>query len=169
MSNITREIWIDASKEDVWAALADFGNIYRFNPSVPRSYSTNGKPSGLGAARHCELNIQGASVEERIIGWEDGKMMRVEIIGGEKTPPWKNPVAELSVQEHQDGTLVRGAFNYQMKYGPVGALMDRFMVQPQFGKAFGGILAGLKHYMETGEQVHGSQGLPFDQVILSPA
>ena len=44
-------------------------------------------------------------------------------------------------------------FEYGMKFGFVGALMDRLMVKKQFSKAIPGILAGLKHYAETGEQV----------------
>ncbi len=169
MSTITREIWIDAPKSDVWAVLADFGNIYRFNPTVPRSYSTNDLSSGLGATRHCDLNIDGASVEERIIEWHDGQKMGVEIYDGQKTPPWRNAIAELSVAERDGGTVVRGKLSYDMKYGPIGALMDRFMIQPQFGKAFGGIFAGLKHYIETGEEVNGPQGLPFDQIVAVAA
>jgi ligand-binding SRPBCC domain-containing protein len=39
MTKITREVWIDAPKEQVWAVMADFGNVYRFNPTVPKSYS----------------------------------------------------------------------------------------------------------------------------------
>lgn len=47
------------------------------------------------------------------------------------------------------------AIEYSLKMGPVGALMDATLVKPQFSKGFGGLLAGLKHYTETGEQVDG--------------
>ena len=49
--------------------------------------------------------------------------------------------------------MVRGAINYDMKFGPIGALMDRFMIQPQVGESFDSLLAGLKHHIETGEEV----------------
>jgi len=62
ISKITREIWIDAPQEEVWAALADFGNIYRFNPSVPQSHSTNEIKSAEGATRHCDFIIEGSSI-----------------------------------------------------------------------------------------------------------
>ena len=169
MTTIAREIWIDAPKNEVWAALADFGNIYRFNPAVPVSYLTGDKTSGPGAERHCDLNMQGASLDERIVGWQEGEKMVIEIYGGEKLPPWKKATAHFSVRELKGGTLARAEFEYGMKFGPIGALMDRFMIRPQFGKAFGGILAGLKHYLETGEEVSGAKGLPFDQVIAVPA
>lgn len=169
MSKLTREIWIDAPKNEVWAALADFGNIYRFNPSVPSSHSTNELSSGEGATRHCDFLVEGSSVEERIVEWHEGDRMVVEIYEGVKTPPWENVFADIAVEEVDGGTLVRGTMSYDMRYGPVGSLMDRFMIQPQFGKAWGGIFAGLKQYIETGEEVSGSDGLPFDKLVLVPA
>ena len=44
-------------------------------------------------------------------------------------------------------------FDYAMKFGPIGALMDAVMVRPQFRKALPDALLGLKHYAETGEKV----------------
>ena len=150
MTNITREVWIDAPKAQVWDALADFGNISIFNPTVPNSYLTSEQKQGVGTTRHCDLNVPGSSVEERIVQWQDGKMMQIEIYSGTKTPPFKTALASISVQEENGGTRVRGTLDYTLKYGPIGWLMDAAMVKPQFGKAWGGIFAGLKHYIETG-------------------
>ncbi len=169
MSSMIREIWIDAPKRRVWEILADFGNTYLYSPSIPKSYTINGNPTGLGAERHCDLNIAGAWVEERIVEWDEGQMMSIQIYDGKKTPPWKNASGTFYVSERGNGTQVRFEFAYEMKYGPVGALMDRFLVQPQFGKAIGGVLAGLKHYTEKGQEVKGARGLPFEQLIVVPA
>jgi len=165
MSNIIREIWVDAPQSEVWDVLADFGNIYRFSPTVLKSYSINDKPSGLGAERHNDFSIEGSSVDERIVEWHEGQKLAVELYNGQGMPPWKNAVAEFSVREHKGGTMVRGAINYDMKFGPIGALMDRFMIKPQFGEAFGSQLAGLKHHVETGEEVTELEGLPMDQLV----
>jgi len=165
MSNIIREIWIDASKNEVWAVLADFGNIYRYSPTVLQSYSSNDKPRGLGAERHVEMSFEGTSGNERIVEWHEGQKMVLELYNGQNMPPWKNAVAEFSVREHNGGTMVQAAFNYDMKFGPIGALMDRFMIQPQFGETFGSQLAGLKHHVETGEEVTVLEGLPMDQLV----
>ena len=165
MSTIIREIWVDAPQSGVWDVLADFGNIYRFSPTVRKSYSSNDKPSGLGAERHLELSFEGSSGYERIIEWHDGQKMKLELYDGQGMPPWKSAIVEFSVREHNGGTMVRGAINYDMKFGPIGALMDRFMIQPQFGEAFGSQLAGLKHHVETGEEVTEIEGLPMDQLV----
>ncbi len=170
MTTITREIRINASKEKVWAALADFGGIHVFNPTVTNSYTTNGQNSGKGAMRHCDLAMAGASIEERVVEWVDGERMKVEIYEGKKAPPFKTAFATISVRSTGTNTsIVRGTFEYSMKFGPLGALMDMMMVKPQFGKAWGGLFAGLKQYVETGKQVDGSKGLDFSSVQVVTA
>ncbi len=39
------------------------------------------------------------------------------------------------------------------------------MIKPQFGEAFGSQLAGLKHHVETGEDVTELEGLPLGQLV----
>lgn len=169
MSKIINEIWIDAPRQKVWdQALKDFGSIYLWNPNVTTSHTTNNKPTGLGAERHCDLTLAGASVEERVLKWDDGRMMQVLITDGAKTPPWTNPTANIELFDENGGTRMRMTFEYGMKYGPIGALMDRFMVKPQFGKALAALPVGLKYYVENGRKAASGQ-LDFSQVKAVPA
>ena len=55
MTTLTREVRINAPKEKVWDILADFGNIYLFNPGVPKSYLTSDQQVGVGTTRHCDV------------------------------------------------------------------------------------------------------------------
>lgn len=165
MTTITREIQINAPKDKVWAALADFGNIHVFNPTVPNSYVTNGQNQGVGTLRHCDLAIPGASIEERVVEWVEGERMKIEIYEGKNAPPFKTAFATISVRAAgENRSVVRGSFDYTMKYGLVGALMNLLIVKPQFSKAWGGLFAGLKHYIETGNKVDGPKGLDFSAV-----
>ncbi len=128
MAKITREVRINAFKEQVWDTLADFGGISVFSPSVANSYLTNDQNGGVGSQRHCDLSLAGASVEERIVEWVDGEKMVIEIYEGKKTPPFKTAFATLSVREAGPNvTVVRGTFDYSLKFGPLGALMDADM------------------------------------------
>ncbi|MDJ0752807.1 MAG: SRPBCC family protein [Ardenticatenaceae bacterium] len=167
MTDLTRKIWIDAPKEEVWATLADFGNIYQWNPNVTKSYLTTTQGEGTGTQRHCDLTLAGASVEERIVEWHDGEAMGIEIFDGQKTPPWRNAVATIKIREENGGTEVTGIFSYDMKFGPIGTLMNSMMVKPQFGKAWGELFAGLKFYLETGQKAAHKSELPTDQVVLA--
>ena len=166
MTTHNREVWIDASKEKVWAALADFGNVYLFNPTVPQSHLTSEQETGVGTSRHCEMTIEGASIEERIVDWNEGDSMKIEIYEGTKAPPFRTAVATISLTEKEGGTLVTGSLEYQLKYGPIGSLMDKAMVSSQFGKAMSGMFAGLKDYIESGEQVDSFKGLNIEPVAV---
>ena len=169
MTTLTRKVHIDAPKEKVWEILADFGNIYLFSPGVPKSYLTSDQQRGVGTTRHCDVSggpIQNASVEERIIGWNEGESMQIEIYEGTKTPPFKKAVGTISVKEDNGGTLVTGTLAYSLKFGPVGYLMDKLMVTSQFGKAWTGVLAGLKYYAETDQPVEGPRGINLEPVAV---
>ncbi|MFQ5435276.1 MAG: SRPBCC family protein, partial [Anaerolineae bacterium] len=123
---------------------------------------------GVGATRHCDLTLFGASVEERITDWQAGREYAIEIFDGQKSPPFKTAVARLAVRDDgQGGTIVTGEFDYTLKYGPIGYLMDRFMVRPQFEKAFPRLLAGLKHNCETGEIVNAGTPIKMNAVMAA--
>lgn len=153
MSKVQASVHIDAPTEEVWPVLADFGQIADFNPSVKESYLTAEQPSGTGATRHCALTVAGASIEERIVAWHDGESYTVEIYDAKRVPVISNMHATLSVVDDGDGTRVTMVMDYDTKYGPLGSLLDRVGIRAQNTKAVTLLLAGLKHYVETGEKV----------------
>lgn len=163
MTTITHEVRINAPKEKVWDILADFGGIYKFNPGVSDSYSTSSANEGVGATRHCDL-LPAGSIEERIIEWNEGRDYKIEIYEGKGAPPFKSAIAHLKIQPGGDGTRVKMHLDYSLKFGLFGSLMDRLLVKQQFSKAVPGILAGLKHYVETGEVVDGKIRLSLQPV-----
>ncbi len=167
MTKIVREVWIDAPRQDVWdKALVDFGSIYAWNPNVPKSYLTSEKTGGVGVTRHCDLNIEGASLEERVTHWEEGRMMKISIYDGKKLPPWKNPTAKIELFDENGGTKVRGTFEYDMKMGPVGSLMNTMMIKPNFGKAWGLLHIGMKHFVENGQKAENKEQLDLSKVTV---
>lgn len=84
MSAVVRRIEIEASPARVWEVLADFGNVYRWNPNVSASHSTSVASGGVGATRHCDL--KGGSIEERIVEWRDGRSLTLEIYEAQGSP-----------------------------------------------------------------------------------
>ena len=160
MTTISYQIYVEAPSEKVWNILADFGGIYKWSPGVKKSYSTSAANEGLDATRHCDLNPAGA-VEERIVDWNEGQSYSLEIYDGKGAPPFKKSLATFSVQPNGPGTTVTATVEYGLKYGPIGALMNLFMVRPFIKKGFQGLLAGLKHHAETGQQVKSAKGLNF--------
>ena len=106
MTKLTREVRINAPKEKVWNALADFGDIYKFSPTVPSSHSTSGAPGGLGATRHCDFSNGSSSVEERIVGWEEGRSIVIDIYAGKGMPPFATAQGTFSIRQAGNQTIV---------------------------------------------------------------
>lgn len=165
------ELLIEASKERVWEALGDFGNNYLWNPAVVHSHSTSEAPNGVGATRHCDLTISKASIEERVVGWVENEEMRIEIFDGRRTPPFKEAWGRITLEEVPDGggTLTKMRIHYDLKYGILGGVFDRFMVRTQYGKGLKLALAGLKYHVETGKPVEKGTRVPVDKVSLITA
>ncbi|MEM7031078.1 MAG: SRPBCC family protein [Chloroflexota bacterium] len=161
MKTLSYKIQIDASPEAVWDIIADFGGVYRYSPGVKQSHTLSSQNQGVGADRICHLAPAG-NIQERILEWNEGKDYTLEIYQGKGAPPFKTAQATLSVEPAPNGgTIATGTLRYKMKYGPIGALMDAVMFGPFLQKGFSGLLAGLKHYAETGEEVAGPKGLQF--------
>ncbi len=49
--------------------------------------------------------------------------------------------------------MVTAFIDFQMKFGPVGALLDKLVLRRQFRKVMALGLGGLKYHVETGEVV----------------
>lgn len=96
--------------------------------------------------------------------WQDGEGYALEIYTGKGTPPFKKAVAGLKVEPNEAGTTVYATLDYALKFGILGRMMNTLMFGRFLDRGFSGLLAGLKHYAETGEEVNGAKGLRFTAV-----
>lgn len=159
MTTITRFVTIDATTEEVWPALADFGGISAWNPTVKASRLTSSIDDGEGMTRECELLPVG-TVQERVTEWVEGQMMSIEIYEFRGIPAMRSSVAVLSLEPDGDRTRVRVDLTYEVGLGAIGAGMNSMVLKRQFAKALTGLLAGLKLHVETGQPVDRSSNLP---------
>lgn len=167
MTRLQHEVSINASPSQVWQALADFGNISVYNPGIPKSYLTSAQSVGIGATRHCDLSQPGMALEERIIDWKEGEAYTIEVHGGEKLPPVEHMQVTLAVRSEANGSIASTVIVYQPKYGVIGFLMDMMMMRKGMAGGMQGLLAGLKHYCETGERVESNQQIDLDVVVAA--
>ena len=152
MSMIRSEVAIHASKEKVWEVLGRYGEIYRYAPSISKSRLTSSQQEGAGASRQCDLIPMGSTLE-RVTEWRTGEGYTFTIVGGQFVPPFRSNTASYELTQEGEMTIVTFKFDYQLKYGPIGKLMDKLMFGPQLSKGLPRILTGLKHFVETGEEV----------------
>ena len=121
------------SQTDVlWRYLADFSNIYQFDPLLKHSQCINdSEMRGKGAERQCFM-LNGSYVKERVVEWEEGKFYTVEVF--ETTMPIKSARGTLGVSSI-DKRLSNAYMHIEMepKYKllqPLLYLMFRFVAGP---------------------------------------
>ena len=76
-----------------------------------------------------------------------GQVARTERLGQ------RNVQRRFDVVGPGDETQVTMTMDYEMKYGPLGWLMNAVMLRPILGKLFASVLVGLDHHLVTGELV----------------
>lgn len=131
---------IGATPDKVWAVLADFPNIANWNSGVSRSYATSDATTGVGAKRHCDLPI--GSLEETVTGWEEEKRMEIKIDSAARLPI-AHGLATFTLNGADAATDVSIEYSYKPKFGFLGHLMGRFVLDGQFAKGFAGFLKDL--------------------------
>ena len=123
---------IDASRTKVWAVLADFPNIARWNRGVDRSYATSDATAGVGAKRHCDLAPMGA-LEETVTGWDEEQRLEIKIESAARLPI-AHGLATFSLSSADAATDVFVEYSYEPKFGFLGQLMGRLILDGQLTK-----------------------------------
>lgn len=165
MTTFKREIEINASKEKVWQALAKFGDICHAHPAVLTSNLTSKQESGVGATRHCNFAMMGATSEERAIEWKEGESMKIEAYELKNLPGIKTMTVNFAVRQKGENAVLTSTMEYTMK-NPLFDLMDALMMKKMNAQLLDGIVAGHKKYIEGGEIVTQKTVLELDKVIV---
>lgn len=116
----------------LWKYLADFSNVYQFNPLLKHSKCINDSDNeGKGAERECYM-LDGSYVKERVIEWEEGKFYTVEVF--ETTMPIKSARATLgvaSIDKRLSNSYMHMEFEPKHKFlQPFLYLMFRYIAGP---------------------------------------
>jgi hypothetical protein len=164
MTTFKREIEINASKEKVWQALANFGDICHGHPGVLTSNLTSTQKSGLGATRHCNFTMMGATAEERAIEWREGEYYKIEAYEIKKLPGIKTMIVDFAVRQKGDRSVLTSTMEYSMK-NAFFDLMNNLVMKKMNAQLLDGILAGHKKYIESGEIVTQKTVLELDKVV----
>ena len=150
MATFEALIKIDAPVQDVWKALSDIGSIHRWNPGVVSSHVNTDQEEGVGAGRRCYLGGKNY-LDERVVAWEEGKRLTMRIIG--TNLPFKTADIRFTLSEENDSTVVTVSPDYELKFGPIGKLIDFLFARRAYEKGMNELLAGLKGYVEGKSEV----------------
>ncbi len=79
MTDVLRTLRIEATAEEVWATLADFGSIARWADAVDHSCLLTDQAAGVGAARR--IQVGRTVLVERVVDWVEPSTLAYAIEG----------------------------------------------------------------------------------------
>ncbi len=145
MSKIENEIRVNCEPEQVWRVLADLESVQSYNPTV-RLAEICGEPrTGVGATRRCELEPSGA-VTERVTHWEEGTAIGLEVIVSDWPIVFMRWVTRLEPEAGQ--TRISQQLEYQVKFGPLGWLLDKLVMRRKLRSTLDEVFERLKTHAE---------------------
>ncbi len=144
------EFEIDANY--IWIALSDFSKVEQILFQVSATELLSERDHGVGAERVC-TRYDGYTSRERVVEWDEtGYSFRIDIVGGNM--PFDKASCRVKVTPHAEDderSFVSGDFEYVMKWGPVGHLLDRWYVRSTLEHVFELYLAGIEYHLKTGK------------------
>jgi hypothetical protein len=143
MTVIHHEVHGNCPAERVWEALADLEAVARYNPSV-RSANIHGEQrTGVGAKRDCELAPSGR-VLERVTVWEPGRAVGLEVVESDWPIHFMRWVTRVDASE--GGCVIRQDLEYEVKFGALGRLLDRWMMKRRLTRTLDEVFRSLVAY-----------------------
>jgi uncharacterized protein YndB with AHSA1/START domain len=147
MTTIHHEILAHCPPTRVWELLADLESVQHYNPGVRHAAIQGALRTGVGAQRSCELKPKGRVVE-RVTHWEDGHALGLEL--EEHNWPVNFMRWVTRVEPHGSGTRISQSLEYQVKFGPLGWLLDRMAMKRKLTQNLDAVFASLARHAESG-------------------
>ena len=146
MGSFATETKIEAPVSEVWRALGEIGDIYRWNPGVQASHTTSEQGAGLGATRYCDLGGKNY-LDEEVVAWQPNEKLTMRITG--TNLPFETADIRFTLRPENERTVVTVSPLYKLKFGVLGELLDRVYVRKSYQKGMESLLAGLKAHVEN--------------------
>ncbi len=145
MRVLREQVTIIASSASAWSALADFGDVAEWAPYMRISQLVGEQQSGVGTRRAMQHAL-GFRFEELVTEWEEGQGLAFDVL---KAPwPMHNVRESWKVTALESSCTVTTRVEYEMKLGPLGALLDWLLVRFIVRREMRSGVQGLKLYLE---------------------
>ncbi len=134
MPNHDFEHYFDAGPEAVWPLVTDLVGAAEALPHLAGAEILSGE-GGTGRISRC-TNLKGQSWTETCFLWEEGRAFGTRANADATDYPYPLKKLELTYQltPRDGGTIVRMSFDYRMKYGLFGRLLELAIGKRSFRK-----------------------------------
>jgi hypothetical protein len=145
MTIIRHDIEAQCSPDRVWALLSDLEAVQRYNPGVRAARVEGDRRTGVGATRVCDL-LPSGRVVERVTVWEEQRAIGLEVAQSDWPIRFMKWVTRI--EPAGGGTRIAQQLEYQVKFGPVGWVLDRIVMERKLRSTLDAIFASLVHMAE---------------------
>lgn len=149
MTKIDHEIIAACPPERVWALLSNLEAVQQYNPAVRHAAIAGAQRKGVGARRSCELSPKGRVVE-RVTQWEEGRAVGLELDDHDWPLNFMRWVTRI--EPHPEGTRITQTLEYQVRFGPIGWLLDKLMFNRKLTASIDAVFASLARHAERQDQ-----------------
>ncbi len=146
MATIKNEITINAPIEKIWSIMSDVSMLEKYDPTVKRSLLISPQKTGIGAKRKVEMLDGKNWFEETTTVFKENEALEFQLTAC--SFPIKSLEHTYSFRIAGPQITVFQVMKYQVKFGPLGKLMDALMIRKQSDAGIKKFFAGLKEYSE---------------------
>jgi hypothetical protein len=144
--HIEHIVEIDAPIDLVWSKISNLADIQNWTKAVKESHFHTKLERGLGAGRTCDVPGFGTLVEN-VLEWDEGQSFRLSLEGlpffiKEASGGWR--LEELGPNRTRGVTSI----DLKTRFWPIGALLEKFALGPQFHKTVKGAQREFKSHVE---------------------
>ena len=147
MRVLSQQTLIQAPRRVVWEALADFGNVDAWAPSMRICQIIGDQDRGVGTRRRMQ-HAWGFVFEELVTEWVDEESFSFQVLSAPFPMIRVQETWQLSGDERQ--TRVATQVRYEMSLGILGRMLDHHMVRFIVQKEMKSGLLGLERYVTNG-------------------
>ncbi len=146
MTHLRHDVTARCPPERVWALLADLEAVASYNQAVASARVRGAARTGVGAERECDLKPSGRVVE-RVIAWEEGHAVGLEVVESD----WPIVFMRWTTRVHTDavGARITQDLEYQVKFGPLGWLLDTVVMRRKLTSTLDELFANLVRAAES--------------------
>lgn len=143
---IEHTVEIDAPIDMVWNKISNLADIQNWTKAVKESHFHTETERGIGAGRTCDVPGFGTLVEN-VLEWDEGKSFRLSLEGlpffiKEASGGWR--LEEVGPNRTRGITFI----DLKTRFWPIGVLLEKFALGPQFHKTVKGAQREFKTYVE---------------------
>ena len=150
MEPMRTDMVIGAPRHLAWEALADLEGVSRWNPAIDTAECISDEQRGLGARRRCYMHPSGWMIES-VTEWEPEQIIAFAI---DNAPPIKTGLARFVLSDDEAGTRLQATFDYEVRFGPLGPVIDRLVVHRHLSSAWSDGMDGLRRHLEDQVSAH---------------